>query len=154
MCIRDRYEDRRRAGLANRTHQYRLAPFNVCDLQRVAALGRDGAPRAVARLEALSVLRERDALDQRQPRRGMRHKGVEVAIEPAFKTGAIATRRRLRSQCGRRRQRKERSANHCVSRGTAGVYFVCGTDTYLSLIHISEPTRRLSISYAVFCLKK
>ena len=24
----------------------------------------------------------------------------------------------------------------------------------LSLIHISEPTRRLSISYAVFCLKK
>ena len=25
---------------------------------------------------------------------------------------------------------------------------------YLSLIHISEPTRLLSISYAVFCLKK
>eukprot|EP00658_Telonema_sp_P-2_P029324 TRINITY_DN22320_c0_g1_i2.p2 TRINITY_DN22320_c0_g1~~TRINITY_DN22320_c0_g1_i2.p2 ORF type:complete len:138 (-),score=53.91 TRINITY_DN22320_c0_g1_i2:113-526(-) len=29
-----------------------------------------------------------------------------------------------------------------------------GTDQYLSLIHISEPTRLLSISYAVFCLKK
>eukprot|EP00658_Telonema_sp_P-2_P082026 TRINITY_DN8565_c0_g1_i2.p1 TRINITY_DN8565_c0_g1~~TRINITY_DN8565_c0_g1_i2.p1 ORF type:complete len:440 (-),score=77.26 TRINITY_DN8565_c0_g1_i2:55-1374(-) len=28
------------------------------------------------------------------------------------------------------------------------------TITYLSLIHISEPTRLLSISYAVFCLKK
>eukprot|EP00658_Telonema_sp_P-2_P057272 TRINITY_DN45719_c0_g1_i1.p2 TRINITY_DN45719_c0_g1~~TRINITY_DN45719_c0_g1_i1.p2 ORF type:complete len:118 (-),score=30.41 TRINITY_DN45719_c0_g1_i1:88-441(-) len=28
------------------------------------------------------------------------------------------------------------------------------TDLYLSLIHISEPTRLLSISYAVFCLKK
>eukprot|EP00658_Telonema_sp_P-2_P049547 TRINITY_DN37691_c0_g1_i2.p1 TRINITY_DN37691_c0_g1~~TRINITY_DN37691_c0_g1_i2.p1 ORF type:complete len:314 (+),score=72.76 TRINITY_DN37691_c0_g1_i2:269-1210(+) len=27
-------------------------------------------------------------------------------------------------------------------------------DSYLSLIHISEPTRLLSISYAVFCLKK
>src|SRR5678815_3395861 len=27
-------------------------------------------------------------------------------------------------------------------------------DFYLSLIHISEPTRLLSISYAVFCLKK
>src|SRR5678816_2826453 len=27
-------------------------------------------------------------------------------------------------------------------------------DLYLSLIHISEPTRLLSISYAVFCLKK
>src|SRR5678816_4668390 len=28
------------------------------------------------------------------------------------------------------------------------------TFSYLSLIHISEPTRLLSISYAVFCLKK
>eukprot|EP00658_Telonema_sp_P-2_P031441 TRINITY_DN23516_c0_g1_i2.p2 TRINITY_DN23516_c0_g1~~TRINITY_DN23516_c0_g1_i2.p2 ORF type:complete len:173 (+),score=40.66 TRINITY_DN23516_c0_g1_i2:485-1003(+) len=28
------------------------------------------------------------------------------------------------------------------------------TPEYLSLIHISEPTRLLSISYAVFCLKK
>src|SRR5678816_1722631 len=29
-----------------------------------------------------------------------------------------------------------------------------GAGEYLSLIHISEPTRLLSISYAVFCLKK
>ena len=29
-----------------------------------------------------------------------------------------------------------------------------GTTLILSLIHISEPTRLLSISYAVFCLKK
>ena len=28
------------------------------------------------------------------------------------------------------------------------------THLELSLIHISEPTRLLSISYAVFCLKK
>src|SRR5678816_4800024 len=28
------------------------------------------------------------------------------------------------------------------------------SDVMLSLIHISEPTRLLSISYAVFCLKK
>ncbi len=28
------------------------------------------------------------------------------------------------------------------------------TPVVLSLIHISEPTRLLSISYAVFCLKK
>ena len=27
-------------------------------------------------------------------------------------------------------------------------------EKYLSLIHISEPTRRRGISYAVFCLKK
>src|SRR5678815_4074530 len=35
--------------------------------------------------------------------------------------------------------------------------FICwfiGTFVFLSLIHISEPTRLLSISYAVFCLKK
>ena len=35
-----------------------------------------------------------------------------------------------------------------LSRGAAEAVFV------LSLIHISEPTRLLSISYAVFCLKK
>ena len=29
-----------------------------------------------------------------------------------------------------------------------------GCDLDLSLIHISEPTRRTPISYAVFCLKK
>ena len=27
-------------------------------------------------------------------------------------------------------------------------------DYFLSLIHISEPTRQAEISYAVFCLKK
>ena len=37
-----------------------------------------------------------------------------------------------------------------------GGYYFDPTDTIirLSLIHISEPTRLLSISYAVFCLKK
>src|SRR5674536_117707 len=32
--------------------------------------------------------------------------------------------------------------------------FCFGAAVWLSLIHISEPTRLLSISYAVFCLKK
>src|SRR5678816_4733143 len=43
----------------------------------------------------------------------------------------------------------------------AGSVHALGADAYplsaayeLSLIHISEPTRLLSISYAVFCLKK
>src|SRR5678816_4759074 len=44
----------------------------------------------------------------------------------------------------------------------AGVMYLTGgrnvfaiePETGLSLIHISEPTRLLSISYAVFCLKK
>ena len=36
-----------------------------------------------------------------------------------------------------------------------GVRFISVNDGYdLSLIHISEPTRRTPISYAVFCLKK
>src|SRR5678816_4805543 len=35
-----------------------------------------------------------------------------------------------------------------------GLQSVCADDIGLSLIHISEPTRLLSISYAVFCLKK
>src|SRR5678816_4667190 len=34
------------------------------------------------------------------------------------------------------------------------VGFLGGVERVLSLIHISEPTRLLSISYAVFCLKK
>eukprot|EP00658_Telonema_sp_P-2_P027813 TRINITY_DN2141_c0_g1_i21.p2 TRINITY_DN2141_c0_g1~~TRINITY_DN2141_c0_g1_i21.p2 ORF type:complete len:138 (+),score=25.56 TRINITY_DN2141_c0_g1_i21:991-1404(+) len=34
------------------------------------------------------------------------------------------------------------------------VSFATSVDHGLSLIHISEPTRLLSISYAVFCLKK
>ena len=33
-------------------------------------------------------------------------------------------------------------------------YFISYYDYYLSLIHISEPTRLRRISYAVFCLKK
>ena len=44
--------------------------------------------------------------------------------------------------------------------GVAGLFFGAGSGIalcrryLLSLIHISEPTRLLSISYAVFCLKK
>eukprot|EP00658_Telonema_sp_P-2_P046928 TRINITY_DN35322_c0_g1_i1.p1 TRINITY_DN35322_c0_g1~~TRINITY_DN35322_c0_g1_i1.p1 ORF type:complete len:114 (-),score=28.98 TRINITY_DN35322_c0_g1_i1:114-455(-) len=43
------------------------------------------------------------------------------------------------------------------ARGTSEqfeLFFASGTLPELSLIHISEPTRLLSISYAVFCLKK
>ena len=35
-----------------------------------------------------------------------------------------------------------------------GVLWGWGKLYHLSLIHISEPTRRTPISYAVFCLKK
>src|SRR5665647_2398325 len=39
-------------------------------------------------------------------------------------------------------------------RGTLCVSSQVGCTLNLSLIHISEPTRRTPISYAVFCLKK
>src|SRR5680860_1630524 len=53
----------------------------------------------------------------------------------------------------------------CVGRGSPARFVVCSrlgcrggeageTASHLSLIHISEPTRRTPISYAVFCLKK
>src|SRR5678815_5250639 len=38
--------------------------------------------------------------------------------------------------------------------GTEAWIYASTTGEILSLIHISEPTRLLSISYAVFCLKK
>ena len=43
---------------------------------------------------------------------------------------------------------------HCVKQTQAVAEAIADKDFGLSLIHISEPTRLLSISYAVFCLKK
>src|SRR5678815_25338 len=43
---------------------------------------------------------------------------------------------------------------HRPSHGTTAAFGSMRTMYSLSLIHISEPTRLLSISYAVFCLKK
>eukprot|EP00658_Telonema_sp_P-2_P039767 TRINITY_DN28406_c0_g1_i1.p1 TRINITY_DN28406_c0_g1~~TRINITY_DN28406_c0_g1_i1.p1 ORF type:complete len:109 (-),score=22.90 TRINITY_DN28406_c0_g1_i1:10-336(-) len=46
---------------------------------------------------------------------------------------------------------------HCSSLETidlSPLSNITGVGHHLSLIHISEPTRLLSISYAVFCLKK
>eukprot|EP00831_Metopus_contortus_P061144 TRINITY_DN53006_c0_g1_i2.p4 TRINITY_DN53006_c0_g1~~TRINITY_DN53006_c0_g1_i2.p4 ORF type:complete len:133 (-),score=29.47 TRINITY_DN53006_c0_g1_i2:108-506(-) len=40
------------------------------------------------------------------------------------------------------------------SAGSTAIGLAIGTYLNLSLIHISEPTRPLYISYAVFCLKK
>ena len=42
---------------------------------------------------------------------------------------------------------------HLKDSGITGVEYSFDS-LYLSLIHISEPTRRTPISYAVFCLKK
>src|SRR5665647_3881242 len=61
--------------------------------------------------------------------------------------------------------RKQRSVTlpsvrslHATMRKHLSVALHCaicfGSTLHLSLIHISEPTRRTPISYAVFCLKK
>src|SRR5664279_6320074 len=44
--------------------------------------------------------------------------------------------------------------DHLPSQSSATAASQLGTASSLSLIHISEPTRRTPISYAVFCLKK
>src|SRR5450759_4061297 len=41
-----------------------------------------------------------------------------------------------------------------VIRNLSGIWKLLYPDVYVSLIHISEPTRLGMISYAVFCLKK
>src|SRR5678816_2279107 len=46
---------------------------------------------------------------------------------------------------------KEEEFDKVIAVSLKGPYLMT---KYLSLIHISEPTRLLSISYAVFCLKK
>src|SRR5678816_991274 len=49
------------------------------------------------------------------------------------------------------RQRHERAAKCKLSKSAAGLEGPLRPLQMLSLIHISEPTRLLSISYAVFC---
>src|SRR5665647_2533165 len=50
--------------------------------------------------------------------------------------------------------RKLGGALFCDRRYDTVFVYHNGAESYLSLIHISEPTRRTPISYAVFCLKK
>src|SRR5674536_374926 len=54
---------------------------------------------------------------------------------------------------GAHRLARQTTEHYENSRETVANFFSC-EPANLSLIHISEPTRLLSISYAVFCLKK
>src|SRR5665647_2712702 len=49
--------------------------------------------------------------------------------------------------------KKKQARNPASTRQNSPLYRM-PRSVYLSLIHISEPTRRTPISYAVFCLKK
>src|SRR5665647_1941676 len=60
--------------------------------------------------------------------------GMEAAVTGVYQA--------MRWYCGSYNQ-----SSNSTSGGNMEAY-------YLSLIHISEPTRRTPISYAVFCLKK
>eukprot|EP00658_Telonema_sp_P-2_P061627 TRINITY_DN50319_c0_g1_i2.p1 TRINITY_DN50319_c0_g1~~TRINITY_DN50319_c0_g1_i2.p1 ORF type:complete len:316 (+),score=58.12 TRINITY_DN50319_c0_g1_i2:143-1090(+) len=86
-----------------------------------------------------------------------------LALKPSgttgFRLGSVPLRRRVLATPGSvlptppppsAPPRFIRKSPPIVSREEAGVTF----SPHLSLIHISEPTRLLSISYAVFCLKK
>eukprot|EP00658_Telonema_sp_P-2_P043592 TRINITY_DN31517_c0_g1_i1.p1 TRINITY_DN31517_c0_g1~~TRINITY_DN31517_c0_g1_i1.p1 ORF type:complete len:126 (-),score=12.30 TRINITY_DN31517_c0_g1_i1:12-389(-) len=65
--------------------------------------------------------------------------------------GGFAVSSNISTSNWNHRIRKRRRVKPCV---TTTMVMSSWTVTGLSLIHISEPTRLLSISYAVFCLKK
>ena len=71
---------------------------------------------------------------------------LNVSFSGFYRTGV----RRQRTLCG---IRIKSFATLFVSAPLCGDSDLCDPDR-LSLIHISEPTRPLYISYAVFCLKK
>src|SRR5678809_1768932 len=49
---------------------------------------------------------------------------------------------------------RQNSTVQAIADAGSGSFITWDTAEYLSLIHISEPTRQAEISYAVFCLKK
>ena len=69
---------------------------------------------------------------------------------PPFKGFVPKNKNKIFYQKGRKSEGKRGCAEGCgnVVNPLGFPYF------HLSLIHISEPTRRTPISYAVFCLKK
>src|SRR5678815_387350 len=71
---------------------------------------------------------------------------ADVALGPLAAQIAAAADDALLDRA--RRALRGSPIGRCALRGAAGA------EPCLSLIHISEPTRLLSISYAVFCLKK
>src|SRR5678816_4877207 len=75
------------------------------------------------------------------------HRQQLVGPDPVVVAGS--TTMRAANACPRR----NRAFGESKLPSSAGIDFG-GSLAVLSLIHISEPTRLLSISYAVFCLKK
>src|SRR5678815_4217831 len=83
-------------------------------------------------------------------------------IKPRSDVSAIGIRkvsepeevRRAMQEMNERENLRERASYYVLARFVAGeVFHVDSVVKDLSLIHISEPTRLLSSSYAVFCLK-
>src|SRR5678816_85097 len=94
-----------------------------------------------------------------QPAHGPGHRVHDPAVAPLRR--ALDHGRGLRElrRLARRNKRPDAGAKHAgdqVAQDTVSLRGEVAVDTVveLSLIHISEPTRLLSISYAVFCLKK
>src|SRR5680860_104819 len=89
-------------------------------------------PAAGARLRRR--LRKRDRAIVTVPDPDMRNSSLEPAVDCTWRSRPLA---RL-----------------CYSSEMKYVEGLSCKECHLSLIHISEPTRRTPISYAVFCLKK
>src|SRR5665647_3775129 len=61
---------------------------------------------------------------------------------------------RLRDDVEKKASAKSGGDGYSVRKSGDGTVTLVGFPSVLSLIHISEPTRRTPISYAVCCLKK
>eukprot|EP00658_Telonema_sp_P-2_P056965 TRINITY_DN45429_c0_g1_i1.p1 TRINITY_DN45429_c0_g1~~TRINITY_DN45429_c0_g1_i1.p1 ORF type:complete len:119 (-),score=42.92 TRINITY_DN45429_c0_g1_i1:73-429(-) len=79
-----------------------------------------------------------------------------LAKQKAQNEAAAAEKKRLeKAKAKEDDQRLDKAAMEAIAKRKAQMMGLVGfAAAKLSLIHISEPTRLLSISYAVFCLKK
>src|SRR5665647_1715287 len=107
--------------------------------QGVAQLRRHGATASAA---GLDTREERRAHDHRSGREAGPGRLLEQQVGGAMRLAEAA-----QDLFGGARDDRVDDQRHEAQAGRQPVQ-------YLSLIHISEPTRRTPISYAVFCLKK
>ena len=81
--------------------------------------------------------------------------GFQILCESGLLPGALLRNEGLRFVCKHIHMRIENADTRFTSAGAKGQVLrvpIAHGEGNLSLIHISEPTRLLSISYAVFCL--
>ena len=122
--------------------------------QRLMEMSRAGAKRKAARKAAQ---RERTAKNfgvgaknTVQPKK----KAAPAKAAPKKKVAAPKGSGKLMEMSPRKKTSRKSSGPAPLPKNIQGMARPTLSDLPLSLIHISEPTRRRGISYAVFCLKK